>query len=59
MPGTKAIDVEFIDLEGVELPFEATWFYPSIEEAREHAEELNRQMNRHQVRVIRERELKK
>lgn len=58
MPEIKAYDVVILDKEGIELPFEVTWFYYSMEGAKEHADEENRRLTRHRVEILRERELK-
>lgn len=58
MPEIKAYDVVILDSWGIEKPFEVTWFYYSMEEAQEHADEENKRP-RHKVKILRERELPK
>ena len=62
MPEIKAYDVVYLDSANKEPPFEVTWFYHSMEEAKEQAETENERLRtrggRYWVFVLREREMK-
>ena len=58
MQELKAYDVVIVDSWGIERDFEVTWFYHSMEEAQEHADEENKRP-RHKVKILRERDLMK